>query len=185
MDGAGVASAAAPEAAVGLMPIYEFGCGACGRVSEVLLPVSRSGDREAACRGCGGVAERRVSAPRLGIFRPHFNRSLGIEVRDYTDWREGLKVRGLEEIGPDDAEHVEKEAAAARREISERQSAELTHFIRKEVQAMGVDCGSAACENPDGWVPDPGSAAPNLAPAKGAVKEEMAKATGVPEEFIG
>lgn len=45
------------------MPLYEYGCPACGSF-ELLLSMAAA-TREASCPGCGAPARRLVSAPGL------------------------------------------------------------------------------------------------------------------------
>jgi putative FmdB family regulatory protein len=47
------------------MPVYDFKCQECGKVSEFLLPVLPD-SKELACPGCGSKnLEKRISAPSL------------------------------------------------------------------------------------------------------------------------
>jgi putative FmdB family regulatory protein len=71
------------------MPIYQYRCQTCGRLTEIQTPIA---DRLAtlAC-DCGGVARRRYTAPHVKpVMHQHWNHTIGAPVSSDQAFRAEL-----------------------------------------------------------------------------------------------
>jgi len=86
------------------MPIYEYVCEACGRLTEALQRVSDP--PLATCPHCGGALRKRVSAPAFQF------KGSGWYVTDYAQKGEGRKKDAGEASSASKTETADKPAAA-------------------------------------------------------------------------
>jgi putative FmdB family regulatory protein len=87
------------------MPLYEYKCGSCDSVIEVIQKFSDA--PLTTCQSCGGVLQRLVSAPALQF------KGSGWYITDYARAGAKGKTNGSAGDGGDGGEKAEKKSEAA------------------------------------------------------------------------
>ena len=114
------------------MPLYDYGCAACGQTFETMAAVE---EESLPCPLCGGRAGRLVSVGRAyradapwiesvtavaekGTDRPHVRAFLASpDRRTYRDW---LRSEGIRPLEPGETRSAAPDTAPLRREVLER-----------------------------------------------------------------
>lgn len=79
------------------MPLYDYACGACGRVTESLQRPEVAG---LACPACGGLAARQLSRPVVrSELTPYYDHGLGQRIETRQQRIRLMRTHGLEEKG--------------------------------------------------------------------------------------
>jgi len=84
------------------MPVYEFFCGKCNAIDEVVRPISES-SAPYICPDCGSETSKRISAPNIqteGEQIPYLHPAFGTVLTD-RQAKEEAKRRGWVEVGND------------------------------------------------------------------------------------
>ena len=98
------------------MPLYEYLCGICGRITCDRRAVSDK-DRICICEKCGGVARKIISLPSArtdGDFvltGKRDKRLGGPPIKGRKDYEQRIKAKGLRELTPSEARDMRDDSS--------------------------------------------------------------------------